>query len=316
MKKLLLTGSSGFVGHHVVKEFTKHGDFELITFSSSDYNLIDLNETMMLFEKERPDIVLHMAAVCGGILANKNSPADFTHLNLKMGSNIFDAVYHFGVEYLYTLGSVCSYPRNCPVPFKEEDIWNGYPEETNAGYGLAKKMLLVMQQAYRQQYGLKGAHLIPVNVFGPHDHFDLVNSHVIPALIRKFVDAVESNSSVVRCWGTGQASREFIYSKELAEAIYLAVSKSLDYPDPINLGAGQDIKIRDLAHLIAKLCGYRGDIVFTGEVSDGQPKRRLDVSKAERLLGFRATWPFTLGLTETIEWYKKNKDKIKEQNGI
>jgi GDP-L-fucose synthase len=207
---------------------------------------------------------------------------------------------------VYTLGSVCSYPLNCPTPFKEDDIFNGYPESTNAPYGQAKRTLMMLGNTYREQYGIAGAHLIPVNLFGPHDHFDLVNSHVIPALINKFVNAVDKGLSTVRCWGTGLATREFFYAEDAAKAIVSAVYQSLDTELPINLGTGKEISIKELAHLIAKLVGFDGEVLFTGEVSDGQPKRRLDVSRAKEMLNFEADTNLLTGLVKTITWYQDN----------
>jgi GDP-L-fucose synthase len=297
---ILITGANGFLGSHVVPRFK---DYSIATPTSRMYDLTNIYAVNKLFQIYRPKIVLHMAAVCGGILANKNSPADFIHKNVKMTSNIFDAVIKHNVEYLYTLGSVCAYPKYCPVPFKEEDLWNGLPEETNAPYGQAKRLQLSMQQAYRQQYGLKGAHLIPVNMYGEHDHFDLTNSHVIPALIRKYVEANEQNKPSVPVWGTGEATREFLYAGDCAKAIHKAIVDRFDCYNPINIGTGVDISIKDLAYLVADMVGYRGQTVFTGEVSDGQPKRQLDVSRAKKLLGFEAKTDFRTGLRKTIDWY-------------
>lgn len=307
MKTILVTGGNGFLGKHLKEKFKKAKSFNIIYPSSKDVNLLRQDAVMDLFERERPDAVLHMAAICGGIGANKESPADFVHLNSKMTCNIFDAVLKYGTESLYTLGSVCSYPKHCPVPFQEDDLWNGYPEETNAPYGTAKRLQLVMQQSFMQQYGLKGAHLIPVNMYGEHDHFDLEKSHVIPALIRKFVEAKENSDPNVTCWGTGSATREFLYAGDAAEAISYAVLSNFSSPEPINLGVGYDISIKDLATKISDIIGYEGDIIWDTTKPDGQPKRMLDVSRAEELLGFKASTSFDDGLRKTIEWYMYNQ---------
>jgi len=307
MKTILVTGGNGFLGKHLKEKFKKASALNIIYPSSKEVNLLRQDAVMDLFERERPDTVLHMAAICGGIGANKESPADFVHLNSKMTCNIFDAVLKYGTESLYTLGSVCSYPKHCPVPFQEDDLWNGYPEETNAPYGTAKRLQLVMQQSFMQQYGLKGAHLIPVNMYGEHDHFDLEKSHVIPALIRKFVEAKENGDPNVTCWGTGSATREFLYAGDAAEAISYAVLSNFSNPEPINLGVGYDISIKDLATKISDIIGYEGDIIWDTTKPDGQPKRMLDVSRAEELLGFKASTSFDDGLRKTIEWYMYNQ---------
>ena len=230
------------------------------------------------------------------------------HENLDMGSNIFYAAKEVNCTNIYTLGSVCSYPMHCPIPFKEDDLWNGYPEKSNAPYGTAKRVLLMLSQTYREQYGFTGAHLIPVNLYGPHDHTDPTNSHVVPALIRKFETARIKNLLEVKCWGSGTATRELLYAADAADVILQTVISSFDSPFPINLGTGKDISIYDLSYLIAKLTGYEGSIVFTGEVSDGQPKRRLDVSRAKQLLNWESTTSLETGLTQTINWFRKTQD--------
>ena len=310
---ILITGGNGFLGRHlkdaiwrtnISDRLDRLDTNDVFTPNSRIMDLTDRSSVMAYFDQIRPTKVLHMAAVCGGILANKNSPADFIHLNTKMTSNVFDAAKKFDVEYLYTLGSVCAYPKYCPVPFREDDIWNGYPEETNAPYGMSKRLQLSMQQAYRQQYGLKGAHLIPVNMYGEYDHFDPTNSHVIPALIRKFLEAAELGKKEAQCWGTGDATREFLYAGDCAEALLQVLRTDFDSALPINLGTGESISIRELAYLIGRLTGFHGDIVFTGEVSDGQPRRQLDVSRAKELLGFTAKTALMKGLVRTICWYQ------------
>jgi len=305
----MITGCTGFLGKHVQKAFEPYEKEYNIFFIGSNGKRADLVSSVMaheVFSRYDPDIVVHMAAVCGGILANKNSPAKFLHDNLQMGLNIFELSVQFKVKYLYTLGSVCAYPKYCPVPFKEDDIWNGYPEETNAPYGFAKKGLLMMGNTYREQYGIAGAHLIPVNLYGEHDHFDLVNSHVIPALINKFTDAVNNDKDTVYCWGTGEASREFLYAGDAAEAIVRAVMMGLNTDLPINIGTGDEISIKDLAHLIGDLTGFKGNIEFTGEVSDGQPKRQLDTARAKEIMGFEANTKLKDGIIKTIKWYQEN----------
>lgn len=324
-KTIVVTGGSGFLGKHLQIAFQSyHNQFHKIVFlNRHDCDMTKHHQVIdMLFEYS-PNIIIHGAAVCGGIKANSKRPATFIHDNLQMGINLFDAVVHVNrldrnsydgrinpkVTRVYTLGSVCAFPKYCPIPFKEENLWNGYPEETNAPYGLAKRMLLVMGQAYRQQYGIGGTHLIPVNLYGEHDQFDLENSHVIPALINKFTTAVNKGEKKVTCWGSGIATREFLYAGDAAEAIVKAILMDLNTDLPINLGTGIDISIKDLASLIGKLTGFQGEIEFTGDVSDGQPKRQLDVSRAKNLLNWEAKTKLQDGLAKTILWYiSKQKD--------
>lgn len=307
--KVLVTGATGFLGQHIVDEFRSAdlASYEVVGVGSKQYNITNATDTERLFQDHKPDIVLHLAARCGGILANKNSPADFLVSNLQMGINIYEMSRKYNVKKVYALGSVCQYPVNCPTPFREDDIWNGAAESTNFPYGQAKRSLMMMSQTYREQYGLGGAFFIPVNMYGEKDHFDLVNSHVVPALINKFVNAVEKNLTTVECWGSGNATRELFFVGDCVEALIKAITSDFDSSLPINLGTGIDISIKDLASLIAKLTGFKGDIVFTGDVSDGQPKRRLDVSRAKAMLGWEAKTKLEDGLIKTIAWYQNNK---------
>jgi GDP-L-fucose synthase len=305
-KRLLVTGGAGFLGRYVVKKAHEKGGKEIFVPRSKDYNLVEMEAVERLYRDTKPDVVIHLAAVVGGIGANRENPGKFFYDNLMMGAQMMEQGRLFGIEKFVAIGTVCAYPKFTRVPFKEEDLWNGYPEETNAPYGLAKKMLLVQAQAYRQQYGFKAIYLLPVNLYGPEDNLDPESSHVIPALIKKCVDAVESGEDRIVVWGTGQASREFLYVEDAAEAIVLATEK-YDKPEPLNIGAGFEIKIKDLVSLIAELTGFRGEIVWDSTKPDGQPRRRLDVSRAEKEVGFKAKTDFREGLRKTIEWYKAQK---------
>jgi GDP-L-fucose synthase len=315
-KTILVTGAFGFLGRHLQNAFKPYQEQHKIIFlGRKDCDLQRYQQVENVLLSYSPNVVIHAAAVCGGIKANSKRPATFIKTNLEMGLNLFNAVQNinnrkdlFGINRVYTLGSVCAYPKYCPTPFKEDDLWNGYPEETNAPYGMAKRMLLMMGQAYRQQYGLGGAHLIPVNLYGEYDHFDLEDSHVIPALINKFTTAVTKGYKKVECWGTGNATREFLYAGDAAEAIVKAALTDLDTDLPINLGTGVDISIKELALLIGKLTDFQGEIEFTGEVSDGQPKRCLDVSRAKHLLKWEARTKLHDGLIKTISWYRSRQE--------
>ncbi len=304
--RLLITGGTGFVGQYVAKQIWQRCPRELIVARSHDYNLVDGAAVRRLLRDTRPNVVIHLAAKVGGIGANREQPATFFYENLMMGVQLMHESWQAGVRKFVAVGTVCAYPKHTPVPFREEALWDGYPEETNAPYGLAKKMLLVQAQAYRQQYGFNAIYLLPVNLYGPGDKFDPAVSHVIPALISKFVEAKERGHSQVQVWGTGRATREFLYVEDAAEGIVLATER-YDLPEPINLGSGMEISIRELAELIAGVVGYEGKILFDLGKPDGQPRRCLDTTRAEKYFGFRARTPFEEGLRKTIEWYLESR---------
>lgn len=301
--RTLVTGGAGFLGSHVVDKLRARGYSEIFVPRSREYDLTDLGAVRRLLEDASPDVIIHLAAVVGGIGANRERPGEFFYKNLMMGVQLMEQARLHGVEKFVAIGTVCAYPKFTPVPFKEEDLWDGYPEETNAPYGLAKKMLLVQSQAYRDQYGLNSIFLLPVNLYGPGDHVDPARSHVIPALIKKCCDAMKNDQSEIVVWGTGKATREFLYVEDAAEGIVLATER-YDKPDPVNLGAGFEISIYDLVHLIAKLTGFTGIVTWDTTKPDGQPRRCLDTSRAEQAFGFKATTSFEVGLRKTIEWYR------------
>lgn len=305
MKKVLLTGSSGFLGSNITPLLKNN--YEVFTFRSDVYDLRSMRDCKKLINVSEPDIVIHAAGSVGGIGANQQNPGRFMYDNLSMGSNLIEALREYGsMEKFILLGTVCSYPKFTEVPFKESDLWSGYPEETNAPYGIAKKTLMQLTQAYYQQYGMKSVNLIPVNMYGPYDHFNVTSSHVIPALILKIDRAIRLKDKSVQLWGTGEASREFLYAPDCADAIVKAIEVDTS-PSPINIGTGQEIKIKDLASLIADIMGYDGEFEFNTEMPDGQPRRCLDVTKAKQVLGFTAKTNFKVGLTKTIQWYKDNR---------
>ena len=304
-RRLLVTGGAGFLGSHVVEKLGQRGCQDIFVPRSREYDLRNLEAVRRVLEEARPDIVIHLAARVGGIGDNRAHPAEFFYDNLMMSVPLFHESWRFGVEKFVAVGTVCAYPKHTAIPFKEEDLWNGYPEETNAPYGLAKKMLLVQSQAYRQQYGFNSIFLLPVNLYGPGDKFDLETSHVIPALIRKCLQARERGDDHIVVWGTGRTTREFLYVEDAAEGILLATERYND-SEPVNLGSGMEISIKDLVHLIARLTGFEGDIVWDRSKPDGQPRRCLDTSKAERRFGFRAKTPFEDGLRRTIEWHRES----------
>ncbi len=305
LERVVITGGAGFLGSFVVEELRQRGAREIFVPRSRDYDLVTMEAVQRLYADAKPTLVIHLAARVGGIGANRDNPGKFFYDNLMMGVQLIEVGRQVGLRKLVALGTICAYPKFCPVPFKEDDIWNGYPEETNAPYGLAKKMLLVQSQAYRQQYGFNSSVLFPVNLYGPRDNFDLHTSHVIPALIRKCVEARERGDKRIVVWGTGGASREFLHVRDAAEGIVEAAEK-YDKSDPVNLGAGFEIKIRDLVPLVARLCRFDGEIVWDTSKPDGQPRRMLDTSRAEREFGWKARIPFEDGLRETVEWYEKN----------
>jgi GDP-L-fucose synthase len=315
-KRVLVTGGAGFLGAFVVKKLQERGCKNIFIPKSKDYDLVEMEAVRRLYRDAKPDIVIHLAARVGGIGANRANPGKFFYDNLMMGVQMMEVGRQVGIEKFVALGTICAYPKFTPVPFKEENLWNGYPEETNAPYGLAKKMLLVQAQAYRQQYGFNAIYLLPVNLYGPGDNFDPESSHVIPALIRKCIEAkVQAGAEQKRIsqphplpepfitvWGTGKATREFLYIEDCAEAIALATER-YNKPDPVNIGAGFEISIKDLVALIAKLTGFKGENIWDNTKPDGQPRRMLDTSKAEREFGFKAKTSFEEGLRKTIEWY-------------
>lgn len=304
-RKIVVTGGSGFLGRFVLERLRAHGASEIFVPRSRDYNLCDRAEVERLYAEEAPEILIHLAATVGGIGANRRNPGRFFYENMAMGLNVIDAARLYGqLEKLVIVGSTCSYPKYTPTPFREEELWNGYPEETNAPYGIAKKALLAMAQGYREQYGLPSIYLIPANLYGPGDNFDPESSHVIPALIRKFVHAKQTASRSVEVWGTGSASREFLYAEDGAEGIVLATLR-YEGKDPVNLGTGNEIRIKELVDEIRKLVGYEGEIVWNTSEPDGQPRRRLDVQKALEKFGFQALTNLRTGLAKTIGWYQE-----------
>ena len=306
-KRVVVTGGSGFLGSHLVTRLKgiADGPATVVVPRRKDYDLVRFADCERLYAEANPDVVLHLAAQVGGIGANRENPGSFFYDNLMMGTQMIEIGRRRGIEKFVAVGTICAYPKNTPVPFKEEDLWNGYPEETNAPYGLAKKMLLVQSQAYREQYGFNSIFLLPVNLYGPGDNFDLTTSHVIPGIIKKCVDAVRAGEKRIFLWGTGNATREFLYVDDAVEGILLA-SERYNGNDPVNIGSGMEISIRELANLITKMTDFRGEILWDTSKPDGQPRRSLDTSKAEQLFGFRAKRQFKDGLQETIDWYKSH----------
>lgn len=312
MSKTLITGCgpNSFLGKAVLKEISNYQQFDILAPSSLELDLMNNYATAKYFYENKINKIVHLAAHCGGILKNINEPFTMCFNNIKMMVNIFEAIKMNKIEYLISLGTTCSYPKFGAIPLKENEMWNGPSESSNTPYSESKRMLITMTQAYKKQYGFKALSLVPANLFGPFDHFSLRDSHVVPALIRKFYEAKLNNESNVKLWGSGSATREFLYVENCAQAIVKCLVNEVDSGLPINIGVGQDISIFDLANLIAFLIDYDGEILFTGEVSDGQPKRMLDVSRAKELIGFEATTSLRDGLIKTIEWYKDNREEI------
>ena len=303
---VVVTGGAGFLGRYVIERLQNRGCRQIQVPRIEQYDLVKLDGIERMYEDMRPDVVIHLAAVVGGIGANRERPGGFFYKNLMMGVQLIEQARLRGVEKFVAIGTVCAYPKFTPVPFREEHLWDGYPEETNAPYGLAKKMLLVQSQAYRQQYGFNSIFLLPVNLYGPGDNFDPQTSHVIPAMIRKCIDALESGDDYITCWGTGGVSREFLYASDAAEGILLA-TEHYNGAEPVNIGAGSEVSIRDLAKIIAKLTGFAGEIRWDPSKPDGQPRRCLDVSRAKACFGFQARTSLEEGLRCTIDWYKTNR---------
>ncbi len=308
-ERVVVTGGAGFLGSIVVEELQRRGCRDVFVPRSKDYDLVEMEAVRRLYRDARPTFVIHLAARVGGIGANRESPGRFFYDNLMMGVQLIEEGRRVGLRKLVAVGTICAYPKHCPVPFREDDLWNGYPEETNAPYGLAKKMLLVQSQAYRQQYGFDSVVLFPVNLYGPGDNFDLRTAHVIPALIRKCVEARERGERTVTAWGTGSVSREFLHVRDAAEGV-VAAAERYQKSDPVNLGAGFELKIRDLAGLVARLCRFSGEVVWDHTQPNGQPRRMVDSSRALAEFGWKARIPFEEGLRGTVSWFERNRGSI------
>jgi GDP-L-fucose synthase len=310
--KIVITGGAGFLGSFVVEQLQLRGHSNLFIPRRRDYDLTRESESHRLYQEHKPDVVIHLAAEVGGIGANRDNPGRFFYANMSMGLHLIEAARKYGLKKFVQTGTICAYPKFTPVPFREEDLWNGFPEETNAPYGIAKKALLTMCQSYRQQYGLNAIYLLPVNLYGPHDNFHPQSSHVIPALIRKCVEARNRGEAFISAWGTGRASREFLYVKDCAEAIVLATLQ-YDSPEPVNLGSGQEITIKNLTELVADLSSFKGEIRWDPTKPDGQPRRCLDISRAAKSFGFTAKTSLDVGLRETIGWFEQHADAPPER---
>ena len=305
-KRVCVTGGAGFLGSYVQEGLRDRGVEDVFIPHIEDYNLVDADDVKKMLADANPDLVIHLAANVGGIGANREHPAEFFYDNLMMGVQLMHESWKMGVQKFVAIGTVCAYPKFTPVPFREDELWNGYPEETNAPYGLAKKMMLVQSQAYRDQYDFNSIFLIPVNLYGPRDNFDLETSHVIPALIRKCFEAMDRGEKELVVWGDGSPTREFLYAADAAEAILLAAEK-YDASEPVNLGSGEEISIKNLAEMIASNTGFDGDLIWDTSKPNGQPRRGLDTSRAEEYFGFTAPTAFEQGLKETVEWYRDNR---------
>jgi GDP-L-fucose synthase len=308
-KHITVTGGKGFLGSHLLKKLKDSGCRHIKIADRPEYDLTDIADIRRMYEETKPQIVIHLAAKVGGIGFNQEKPAELFYDNLIMGTQLLHEAYLRNIEKFVALGTICAYPKFTPVPFKEEDLWNGYPEETNAPYGLAKKMMLVQSQAYRRQYGFNSIFLLPVNLYGPGDNFDPRSSHVIPALIKKCFDAIDAYNDKIEVWGTGSATREFFYVEDAAEAICMATD-TYNKSEPVNIGAGFEISIKELTELIAKLTGFQGKIIWDKSKPDGQPRRMLDTTKALKEFMFTAKTNLTTGLIKTIDWYKENRHLI------
>lgn len=312
-KRVCVTGGAGFLGTHLVEQLERRGARDVFVPLQADYNLTDIDAIRRMLADARPHVIIHLAAVVGGIGANMANPGRYFYDNAVMGLHLIEEARLAGVDKFVALGTICAYPKFAPIPFKEDDLWNGYPEETNAPYGLAKKMMLVQCQAYRQQYGFNGIFLMPVNLYGPHDNFDLESSHVIPAMIRKMIDARDHGGPVV-LWGDGSPTREFLYVEDCARAIAMA-AESYNGDEPVNLGAGWEISMADLAQTIATAVGYEGEIVWDTSKPNGQPRRKLDVTRAKERFGFEAEIPFDEGIARTVAWWEAHKEGYDETRG-
>ncbi len=309
-KKVIVTGGAGFLGSFVVEKLKGRGAADVFAPRSSQYDLQSQDGIARMLRDLDADMIVHLAALAGGIGANRARPAEFFYNNLMMGVPLLHQAYEKGVEKFVAVGSICSYPKFTPLPFKEENLWDGYPEETNAPYGLAKKMLLVQSQSYRQQYGYNSIYLMPVNLYGPRDNFDLETSHVIPALIRKAIEAGERGEREIPVWGDGSPTREFLYVEDAADGIVAAAEK-YNGDQPVNLGSGQEISIKNLVEMVVKLTDFKGEIVWQTDKPNGQPRRALDVSRAKELFGWSAQVPFEEGMRRTIQWFRENRSKIR-----
>ena len=313
-QRVCVTGGAGFFGSYVVEKLEQLGAAEIFVPRIEQYDLVNLDDIRRMLRDGDPSLIIHLAALVGGIGANRARPADFFYTNLMMGVQLMHEAWKYGVDKFVAVGTICAYPKYTPVPFKEENLWDGYPEETNAPYGLAKKMLLVQAQAYRQQYDFNAIFPLPVNLYGPRDNFNLETSHVIPALIRKYIEAKEQGKSQVVLWGDGTPTREFLYVEDAVDGLLLA-AEHYDSSEPVNLGSGNEISIKDLAEMIAYLTGFEGELVWDTTKPNGQPRRVLDVNRAEQLFGFHAETSLKEGLKQTIEWYQANKNQGIEDKG-